>query len=146
MTETAQMRTWAEISLDRLAHNYQTLRAMLAPDCRFLGLCKANAYGHGALPVARLCAAEGVDAFAVATVAEGAALRRGGITRDILVLGRAFPPEFPDALRHDLILTAADALHARELAASGRPLRVHAAVDTGMARLGFPAEDLDICI
>ena len=38
MTETAQMRTWAEISLDRLAHNYQTLRAMLAPDCRFLGL------------------------------------------------------------------------------------------------------------
>ena len=43
MTETAQMRTWAEISLDRLAHNYQTLRAMLAPDCRFLGLCKANA-------------------------------------------------------------------------------------------------------
>ena len=51
MTETAQMRTWAEISLDRLAHNYQTLRAMLAPDCRFLGLCKANAYGHGALQV-----------------------------------------------------------------------------------------------
>ena len=43
MTETAQMRTWAEISLDRLAHNYQTLRAMLAPDCRFLGLCKATA-------------------------------------------------------------------------------------------------------
>ena len=53
MTETAQMRTWAEISLDRLAHNYQTLRAMLAPDCRFLGLCKANAYGHGALQVGR---------------------------------------------------------------------------------------------
>ena len=60
MTETAQMRTWAEISLDRLAHNYQTLRAMLAPDCRFLGLCKANAYGHGALQVGRKLEALGV--------------------------------------------------------------------------------------
>lgn len=47
MTETAQMRTWAEISLDRLAHNYQTLRAMLAPDCRFLGLCKATPTATG---------------------------------------------------------------------------------------------------
>ena len=68
MTETAQMRTWAEISLDRLAHNYQTLRAMLAPDCRFLGLCKANAYGHGALQVGRKLEALGADMLAVACV------------------------------------------------------------------------------
>lgn len=78
MTETAQMRTWAEISLDRLAHNYQTLRAMLAPDCRFLGLCKANAYGHGALQVGRKLEALGADMLAVACVDEagGAAPRR----------------------------------------------------------------------
>lgn len=78
MTETAQMRTWAEISLDRLAHNYQTLRAMLAPDCRFLGLCKANAYGHGALQVGRKLEALGADMLAVACVDEAAELRRGG--------------------------------------------------------------------
>ena len=78
MTETAQMRTWAEISLDRLAHNYQTLRAMLAPDCRFLGLCKANAYGHGALEICRALAPAGVDAFAVATADEAVRL---GINR-----------------------------------------------------------------
>ena len=76
MTETAQMRTWAEISLDRLAHNYQTLRAMLAPDCRFLGLCKANAYGHGALQVGRKLEALGADMLAVACVDEAAELRR----------------------------------------------------------------------
>ena len=75
MTETAQMRTWAEISLDRLAHNYQTLRAMLAPDCRFLGLCKANAYGHGALQVGRKLEALGADMLAVACVDEAAELR-----------------------------------------------------------------------
>ena len=77
MTETAQMRTWAEISLDRLAHNYQTLRAMLAPDCRFLGLCKANAYGHGALQVGRKLEALGADMLAVACVDEADAAPAG---------------------------------------------------------------------
>ena len=47
------MRTWAEIDLSALEHNYQTLRAMLAPGCRFLGLCKANAYGHGAAVIGK---------------------------------------------------------------------------------------------
>ena len=47
MSETVQMRTWAEVSLDNLAHNYRTLRDMLPEGCRFLGLVKANAYGHG---------------------------------------------------------------------------------------------------
>ena len=47
MNETVQMRTWAEVSLDNLAHNYRRLREILPPDCRFLGVVKANAYGHG---------------------------------------------------------------------------------------------------
>ena len=139
----SRVRCWVEVDGAALQHNLAVLRRRLPEGGKLMAVVKADAYGHGALPVARLCAAEGVDAFAVATVAEGAALRRGGITGDILVLGRSFPPEFSDAFRHDLILTAADALHARELAAFGRPLRVHAAVDTGMARLGFPAGDLE---
>lgn len=96
MTETAQMRTWAEISLDRLAHNYQTLRAMLAPDCRFLGLCKANAYGHGALQVGRKLEALGADMLAVACVDEAAELRRGGVTIPLLCLGQT-PPQLARA-------------------------------------------------
>ena len=100
MTETAQMRTWAEISLDRLAHNYQTLRAMLAPDCRFLGLCKANAYGHGALQVGRKLEALGADMLAVACVDEAAELRRGGVTIPILCLGQT-PPQLAELLLED---------------------------------------------
>ena len=51
--DRARMRAWAEIDMDRLAENYRALRALTGPDCRFLGVVKANAYGHGAVPVAR---------------------------------------------------------------------------------------------
>lgn len=136
-------RCWAEIDLSALRHNLAFLRARLPQGCTLMAVVKAGAYGHGAGRVAAVCAGEGVDAFAVATVAEGSALRRSGITGDILVLGRAFPEELRDACAHDLILTVADALHARELAAFPHPLRVHAALDTGMCRLGFPFTSID---
>ena len=141
MTETAQMRTWAEISLDRLAHNYQTLRAMLAPDCRFLGLCKANAYGHGALQVGRKLEALGADMLAVACVDEAAELRRGGVTIPILCLGQT-PPQLAELLlEHDVTQTVSDLETGRALAraaqAVGRTLKIHVKVDTGMTRLGF---------
>ena len=141
MTETAQMRTWAEISLDRLAHNYQTLRAMLAPDCRFLGLCKANAYGHGALQVGRKLEALGADMLAVACVDEAAELRRGGVTIPILCLGQT-PPQLAELLlEHDVTQTVSDLETGRALAraaqAAGRTLKIHVKVDAGMTRLGF---------
>ena len=117
MTETAQMRTWAEISLDRLAHNYQTLRAMLAPDCRFLGLCKANAYGHGALQVGRKLEALGADMLAVACVDEAAELRRGGVTIPILCLGQT-PPQLAELLlEHDVTQTVSERETAAAIAA-----------------------------
>lgn len=135
-------RCWAEIDRAALRHNLAVLRGLLPPDCRIMAVVKADAYGHGALPVARVCAEAGVGAFAVATVEEGAALRRGGVPGDILVLGRSFPPEFSTARRYRLILTAADPQHGEELMAFPHPLRVHVAVDTGMGRLGFSARDL----
>ena len=108
-----------------------------------MAVVKADGYGHGAVQIARFCAGEGVGAFAVATVNEGAALRRAGIKGDILVLGRTFPPEFSEAHRRNLILTVADPVHAEELAAFGKSLRLHVAVDTGMHRLGFPSSVVD---
>ena len=87
--ETA--RTWAEISLKDLEHNYRALRAC-APDSRLLATVKANAYGHGAVPVARALEWElGVDQLAVACLEEAAELRKAGITAPILILeiGRA---------------------------------------------------------
>ena len=73
--ELEQTRTWAEIDLAALDHNYRALRAC-APDSRFLGVVKANAYGHGAVPVARRLEALGADYLAVACLNEAQELRR----------------------------------------------------------------------
>ena len=141
-TETA--RAWAEISLSDLEHNYRALRAC-APDSRFLGVVKADAYGHGALPVARKLEALGADYLAVACLAEGQELRRGGVTAPILILG-ATPPElaaevvdggFTQALFDPELAGALS----RAAGARGGQARVHIKVDTGMSRLGVLAHD-----
>ena len=75
----AQMRTWAEIDLGRLKHNYTALREQLAPGCRFVGVVKANAYGHGAVPVAQKLEEWGADYLAVACLEEAAELRQAGV-------------------------------------------------------------------
>ena len=95
--ERTEKRTWAEIDLGALEHNYRTLRAMLPAGCRFLGVVKANAYGHGAIPVARRLEKLGADYLAVASLDEGAELRVAGITAPILVLGllRLSPADLP---------------------------------------------------
>ncbi|MDE6589128.1 MAG: alanine racemase, partial [Oscillospiraceae bacterium] len=81
--ETA--RTWAEISLGSLEHNYRALRSC-APDSKFLGTVKANGYGHGAIPIARRLVELGTDYLAVACLDEAAELRQAGITAPILIL------------------------------------------------------------
>lgn len=134
-------RAWREIDLDALVHNARLLQDKLGEHCRLMAVVKADAYGHGAVAAAKALAEQGVDAFAVACLAEGAALRRAGIGGTILVLGYT-PPEAAEALaRWDLTQTVADEAHARALAAQKLPLAVHLALDTGMHRLGVPAED-----
>ena len=112
------MRTWAEISLGNLEHNYRALRAC-APDSKFLGVVKANAYGHGAVPVCRRLWKAGVRAFAVACLAEGIALRRSGVRGLILILGYTRPEDAPLLARWRLTQTVADADHGRALDAQG---------------------------
>ena len=70
-----QKRTWAEISLDNISHNYEVIRAALPSDCCFLGVVKADAYGHGALRVARLLQNKGADYLAVSCLDEALELR-----------------------------------------------------------------------
>ena len=146
MRETARdtARTWAEISLGNLEHNYRALRAC-APDSRFLATVKANGYGHGAIPVARRLVELGADYLAVACLEEGAALRRAGITSPILILGYT-PPELAAEVV-DLELTQgiftpplAKALSGAA-GAAGKRARVHLKVDTGMSRLGVLDHD-----
>lgn len=143
-TDTA--RAWAQIDLEAIAHNARALQKCLPRGCRLMAVVKADAYGHGAPAVAGRLWRMGVRAFAVATLEEGAALRRCGVTGEILILGYTSPARVPELLRWRLSQTAADAAHAAALAEAARgkrrPLPVHIAVDTGMHRLGVPAENI----
>ena len=134
-------RAWREIDLEALERNAEALRSRLAPGCELMAVVKADGYGHGAVPIARCLQRAGVRAFAVACLAEGAALRRAGIRGTVLVLGYTPAEEAPLLRRWRLTQTVADEAHGRALGAAGVPLRVHLAVDTGMGRLGVPAED-----
>ena len=142
---TAARNAWIEVDLDALDHNARILRAALG-DTQIIGVVKANAYGHGVALVAPALEAAGVERFAVATVAEGAALRAAGVTRPVLVLGHAFPADAPAAVANSLALTVtderlADALAGAALAAGGEPAPVHVKVDSGMHRFGLPPRE-----
>jgi serine/alanine racemase len=134
-------RAWREVDLDALIHNAGALQSALAPGCRLMAVVKADAYGHGAVPVARALRRAGVDAFAVSCLAEGIALRRKGVRGTILILGCTPPEDAPLLARWHLTQTVADEAHGRALSAQGVPIQVHLALDTGMHRLGLSAVD-----
>jgi len=137
-------RTWAEIDLTALEYNYRALRALTAPTTKFLGVVKADAYGHGALPVAHRLEELGCDYLAVACLDEAIALREDGIGLPILILG-VTPPEFAQELADRQITQAVGDLELGKAYAAhltgDKPLHIHVKVDTGMSRLGFLATD-----
>ena len=146
MTENDMLRTWAEVDLDALAHNYRLLRqeAEDSPSGRrvgFMGMVKANAYGHGALPVAAKLQELGADILGVACLAEAEELRKGGITLPILCLGQTPPQQTPRLLELGVTQTVGDLESGQALSAAaqtaGGVLDIHLKVDTGMGRLGF---------
>ena len=134
-------RAWREVDPDALAHNAAALQGLLAPGQELMAVVKADAYGHGAVRTARCLRRAGVRAFAVACLAEGVALRRAGVRGVILILGYTAPEDAALLRRWHLTQTVADAAHGKALAAQGRRVHVHLALDTGMHRLGVPAED-----
>ncbi len=141
----SQKRTWAEIDLSALAHNYRALRSLTPPGCKFVGVVKANAYGHGAVSVAKKLEELGADYLAVACLDEAVELRRAGVTAPILILG-VTPPEFaPDLLRYDITQAVGDLPTAQALSQAAwgadKPLKIHVKADTGMSRLGFLADE-----
>ena len=133
------MRTWTEIRLDNLEHNYHVLRSC-APQSKFLGVVKANAYGHGAEEVAHKLQQLGADYLAVACLNEATELRQSGITMPILILG-ATPAKFaPQVVEHDLTQAVFTPELAQALSqaavAQGKRAKIHVKLDTGMSRLG----------
>ena len=142
MTGVYQGRAWIELSRAALRRNVEQLRILLPPNCSLMPVVKANAYGHGAVLIARELNDLGVDAFCVATVFEGMELRQNGVKGEILILGYTHPQYVSHLVRYDLTQTVIDVSHALELNACGQVLNVHIKLDTGMRRLGERCGDL----
>ncbi len=141
MTDTTFMRTWAEIDLDALDHNYRALRGETEESCRFLGLCKANAYGHGAAHIGPELQRLGAEMLAVACVDEAVELRRAGVTIPVLCLGQVPAQLAPMLAEYHVTQMVEDLDTGRALSAAavaaGCEITVHVKIDTGMSRLGF---------
>ncbi len=136
-------RTWAEVSLGAIEHNYRAMREKLAAGTRYMGIVKANAYGHGAVRVSRLLEDLGCDYLAVACLDEALELRRAGIKLPVLILGYT-PPAYAQVLAENAVTQAVGSLAMAQalsnaLAGTGLTLKVHFKLETGMGRTGFRA-------
>ncbi len=132
---------WIEVDLDALRHNVAAFREILTAGSRIMCIVKANAYGHGAVPLASVLRKEGIAHFGVALVQEGIELRASGVSESILVLGHTPDEDFRDAVKYNLTLTLFTLDQARALDNVGRKVgkkaKVHLKIDTGMGRIGF---------
>jgi len=146
------IRAWAEINLENLAKNTQSIRKAVPKDTKLLAAVKADAYGHGAREVAQVLLKNGVDIFGVALCEEGIKLRNIGITAPILVMSYTPKPLLKDVVEHNLIQTIFSLDCYEDLAdisqKYAKQAEVHIKIDTGMGRLGFlptSAAADDIC-
>ena len=141
-----QRPCWAEVSLNQLRENLSIIRRHIGAERKVLCVVKADAYGHGAVPVARALEDAGADALGVACVAEAVELRRGGIRAPVIVLTGFFPGEERELLEHGITpgITEIGQLERLEkaAAAAGRRVRCHVKFDTGMGRLGIPCGEV----
>ena len=141
--EASDRPTRIRVDLDALAHNLDALQRHAGTPV--MGIVKANAYGHGLVPVARHLEAQGIAQLGVAFVEEGIALRRAGLQVPILVLGGIHAPQVSQFIAHDLEVTVSsvDKLRQVEQAAEsmGRKAIIHLKIDTGMERIGVHSEN-----
>lgn len=137
-------RTWAEIYLDRLIDNYLLIHKMIG-NKKIMAAIKADAYGHGAVEIARTLQQFGVDMFGVASAEEGIELRVAGINAKIIILSPVMDNQIDGIIEYNLIPTISELTFFKKLNQKlqklKKPLLVHIEVDTGMTRTGFPYEE-----
>lgn len=136
---------WIGVNLAAIRNNLQEIRRFVGPKVKILAVVKANAYGHGLVPVAQTLAQAGADLLGVASVAEGVVLRENGLKSKILVLGQLLPEEAPLVVKHKLIQAIGDTQAAIALSQAARvaqwPAAIHLKIDTGMGRYGVWHEE-----
>ncbi|WP_294848218.1 alanine racemase [uncultured Eubacterium sp.] len=143
-------RTQAKIDLDAVEYNYNNTRAKLPQGCKLLGVIKADAYGHGAVELARFLENK-CDFFGVACIEEAVELKKAGIKTPILILGYVAPAFYDLVVKYDIRIPVfsydtAKAL-SDEAVKQGKTVPFHFCIDTGMSRIGFQVneESADIC-
>ncbi len=143
--ESTLRRTWAEIDLDALAHNYRRLRERMGPASRFLGVVKADAYGHGAVEIAQTLEELGAEYLAVSNIDEARELRQAAVRLPILQLGLTPPEQTEQVLACNVTQSVYSLGAAQEFSrraeALGARMRCHIKLDTGMSRLGFSCDE-----
>ena len=143
----AVSRCWAEINIGALVENYKTAVSFLKGKSTLIPVLKANAYGCGAVYIAKTLYKEGARLFAVASLEEALEIKKALPEADILVMGLVSAPLLPRAIEEGIILTAFSEKCASEISAAAvgleKSARVHLKMDTGLHRLGFGKNDLD---
>ena len=143
--ESTLKRTWAEIDLDALEHNYHALRKQMGPKSRFLGVVKADAYGHGSIEAARTLEELGAEYLAISNIDEARELRLAGIHLPVLQLGLTPADQTAAVMANNVTQAvwseqAAEAFSREAVKAGGR-MKAHIKLDTGMSRLGFQCDE-----
>ena len=143
-------RTQAKIDLDAVEYNYNNTRAKLPQGCKLLGVIKADAYGHGAVELARFLENK-CDFFGVACIEEAVELKKAGIKTPILILGYVAPAFYDLVVKYEIRIPVfsydtAKAL-SDEAVKQGKTVPFHFCIDTGMSRIGFQVneESADVC-
>lgn len=137
--------TWAEINLGNLAHNFRQIKKAAISGTKVMVTVKADAYGHGLIPVAKRLVKCGVDFLGVASIDEGIILRREGINTPILVMGVVLKEHIGPLFTFKLTPTVCDMVLAKALENKAKklnqPINIHIKVDTGMGRIGVSHYD-----
>lgn len=138
-------RTWAEIDLDALKYNYETIKKRIGDNVKFLGVVKADAYGHGSVQVSRVLEELGAAYLAVSSIDEAIELRHNNINMPILILGHTPKEQVAQLIKYNITQTitckAKAYEYSEEAVKAGGTLKIHIKVDTGMSRLGFLCDD-----
>ena len=141
------MRVYAEINLSNVKKNVQAVRNVVGNGTKIMAVIKADGYGHGAVMCAK-ATADVADCYAVATIEEAIELRNNGVLKDILILSYIFPNRYEEAIENDISMTVFDYKSAKGISDAAMKLNksatIHIAVDTGMGRIGFLANEENV--
>lgn len=138
-------RSWVEVDLRRIKENALCYKRRLYEGQEIIAVVKANAYGLGAVPIARALFEVGIRHYAVSNIDEAIELRKGGVGGSILILSYTPTSRLADLLEYDVMQTVYSAEYAKEIFLSGVPVKVQIALDSGMHRLGIDTESVGAC-